>query len=744
MKNFKKLIKEAYLGNPLNEVDRATQADLYLSGEEEYPEFDINDVMDDLEDEEKDYSKMHNIELNARYKDKLGVRDTKGLTRDDLIRGLKFHEASIKMFDGKKFDELDIAQKQKLLSYMNRDAEKEFERRMAMREELLKEFTLPGGDYRDSYANRLPEEQLTTTDDYEVFMEMFPRGEASRILMNPNRKKLYDQHLEWTKDSQYNNVFVHMQYHEVEHEGELYKIHQTQYYNTNYDDFRSPRFTELMISKDGKRMGTYLVDTKEYVEDLKNLDIKKRVSESLNEDMGEWPKELKSRYSDEYRFELEKVTPTYKDKPGRAKYRVIDIESGELKGTPVFGKPESLMDFADDLIKPQGGTQSSHFGTNENINDPVLMRTRAAQMKRDAIDKKDLENKSKRISAEKAVDLRYELSILDKEREDILIRIEDLAVETDQTAEPEGGEKADDVGERMEIALKDLRDIDSKIIGIKDDLGIFDMNEDRFAGSDPRAGSTIRGTGFAKFKPTYGDLVKKYGKDLINFVIGIDDISEKEIEGIIKKYGSDSFIEYLDDRIQVHLEEPGIRQKFKSVNEGKYSIGYEDKDDNRHYITIEASSEKEAKSKLMKDAGDEVRILKSIELVDEGTCGYGEDGKVDPENTDKLKPAGPINEIESGDIVTYKDEDHTVMRIDDDGKIYIRPNEESAILGKKDTFWVKPEDLEEGNGGAKQDFTLNINNPGAESRALDDEVNKTGYSESLQESLRKKLRERLK
>jgi hypothetical protein len=84
------------------------------------------------------------------------------------------------------------------------------------------------------------------------------------------------------------------------------------------------------------------------------------------------------------------------------------------------------------------------------------------------------------------------------------------------------------------------------------------------------------------------------------------------------------------------------------------------------------------------------------------------------------------------------------MRIDDDGKIYIRPNEESAILGKKDTFWVKPEDLEEGNGGAKQDFTLNINNPGAESRALDDEVNKTGYSESLQESLRKKLRERLK
>ena len=79
----------------------------------------------------------------------------------------------------------------------------------------------------------------------------------------------------------------------------------------------------------------------------------------MDEDMEEWPKELTSRYSDEYRFELEKVMSD------RAKYRVIDIESGELKGTPVFGKPESLMAFADDLIKPQGGTQSSHFGTNE-------------------------------------------------------------------------------------------------------------------------------------------------------------------------------------------------------------------------------------------------------------------------------------------------------------------------------------------------------------------------------------------
>ena len=86
----------------------------------------------------------------------------------------------------------------------------------------------------------------------------------------------------------------------------------------------------------------------------------------LNEEMTDWPKELTSRYSDEYRFELENISPTYKDQPGRAKYRVIDIESGELKSTPVFGKPEHLIAFADDLIKPQGGRQSSNFGESVN------------------------------------------------------------------------------------------------------------------------------------------------------------------------------------------------------------------------------------------------------------------------------------------------------------------------------------------------------------------------------------------
>mgnify|MGYP003636232075 CR=1 FL=1 len=124
-------------------------------------------------------------------------------------------------------------------------------------------------------------------------------------------------------------------------------------------------------------------------------------------------------------------------------------------------------------LKPTEKQPGKYDGVDfmdENINDPVLIKTRAAQMKRDAMD-------SKRISAEKAMDLRYELSILDNEREDILMRIEDIGVEMEQTAEPEGGPIADELGGRLMTAEKELRAIDSQIIDIKDDLGYFDMNE---------------------------------------------------------------------------------------------------------------------------------------------------------------------------------------------------------------------------------------------------------------------------
>jgi hypothetical protein len=507
MKNFKKLIKEAHLGNPLNEEDRATRVDKMLSGEYEDEDYKdskrYDDVRADLEGEIN--------EENEKW-DKIA--------RDEY---------------GKPWMELSIAQKQEMLSYANREAEKQFQ------------------------------------TDYE------------------KRRK-------GDLDDEYDGM-------------------------TDYQRGR------------------------------------------MDEDMGEWPKELSSRYSDEYRFELEKVTPTYKDKPGRAKYRVIDIESGELKGTPVFGKPESLMAFADDLIKPQGGTQSTNLG--EDINDPVLMRTRAAQMKRDAIEKKDLENKSKRISVDKAIDLRYELSILDREREDILMRIEDIGVEMDQTAEPEGGPIADKLGERLMAAERELRAIDSKIIDIKDDLGIFDMNE-------------------SVNENTLGDLVKKYGKDLINFVIGIDELTKDEIKDV----------EYLDDRIQIHLEEPEIRQKY----------------------------------------------------LPEGTCGYGEDGVIGD------KPAGPNMEedlevdvsLYSGDSSMFsKPKEKVTVNIpgdfnDNEGEIAV---EKELRKQNKSFKSFKVKDIKELPEDINLDEELFTPNEIGD-EAVEKESNSSAY-ESLREFLRKNLRKRL-
>jgi hypothetical protein len=45
-----------------------------------------------------------------------------------------------------------------------------------------------------------------------------------------------------------------------------------------------------------------------------------------------------------------------------------------------------------------------------------------------------------------------------------------------------------------------------------------------------------------------------------------------------------------------------------------------------------------------------------------------------------------------GDSVTYNNELHDVVRVEDD-KIYIRPSASSHILGKKNIFWVKKSDL---------------------------------------------------
>ena len=97
---------------------------------------------------------------------------------------------------------------------------------------------------------------------------------------------------------------------------------------------------------------------------------------ALKENTTNWPKEVPSRYGDII-FRLVKVMPD------RAKYELIDAETGKTweTGGRVYGTVNQLKASAEDTIKPQGGRQSSYFGSvNE---DKKLTYNNFVQMVRD-------------------------------------------------------------------------------------------------------------------------------------------------------------------------------------------------------------------------------------------------------------------------------------------------------------------------------------------------------------------------
>ena len=616
MKNFKKLIKEAYLGNPLNEDRYLKNQDSYIRVTEPrfrkdknnpnflfgYINYDtgpgvsialgketmagqikrlssmeamrrMKSIAVQLEDafniEDIEITDLKNgvVELFAVSDDFIDMdpkselsmamlNETAGTFGDGVTDEIKakYNKAAMDEY-GKPFAELDIFQKQEIMKAIVKYTGPEFDtdytkyrKEMSdyVNEELLKEFTVPGGNYRDSYANSLPEEQLTSPDEYELFMEMFPRGEASRILMDPNRKKLFDQHLEWTKDSQYNNVFQHMQYHDVEYEGEPYRIHQTQYYNTNYKDFRNPSYTELMISKDGKRMGTYLVDTKEYIKDLKDLEVKDRVMEGT------------CGYGEDG-----KIDPENTDKLKPAGSEMSDEELHKLVKDKL---KKNFLDEAEDRL-------------NESINEGKFP---------DSFTVKDI--------------LHYTPEIDGKPKK--------LYKGTYKLKNDKG-----DTAVYFNQAFKSEIEIDN------DDIFNFKRLKSNFKVEDGGIEAELK---------------KNYGKTW--------DFPEPA---------------------QVTKEKlPTLNETGTGIPEPKFlnDMSYEELLDLKRQSNYR---------KYPKSERDKVEAA--------------------------INKKKPINEIESGDIVVYNHDDHTVQRIEDDElgvRIYIRPNERSYYGGRKDTFWVKPTDIE--------------------------------------------------
>ena len=89
--------------------------------------------------------------------------------------------------------------------------------------------------------------------------------------------------------------------------------------------------------------------------------IAKEKNKKLREG-NEWPEEVMSRHKD-IKFIKQKSSSD------KATYQIIDLENNnKVKGSMTFSSVNNLKDFADDYIKPQGGTISTHLGEN-NINE---------------------------------------------------------------------------------------------------------------------------------------------------------------------------------------------------------------------------------------------------------------------------------------------------------------------------------------------------------------------------------------
>ena len=132
-----------------------------------------------------------------------------------------------------------------------------------------------------------------------IFAEILPKGVASENDAI-EALKAHDKSGIKARMGNHAPMFVHVQYHDLEHEGKDYRIHQTQYYNSNFKD-KDPSFnpavSEVTLfhitkkaedrrdSEEKKKLGTILVKTGEYIQDLNALDGlgKRHMEEAKNE-----------------------------------------------------------------------------------------------------------------------------------------------------------------------------------------------------------------------------------------------------------------------------------------------------------------------------------------------------------------------------------------------------------------------------------------------------------------------------
>lgn len=169
-------------------------------------------------------------------------------------------------------------EKVRKLNQEKKDYEADMHRKVAGkgRDQELNEYTdnsFTGAELIDMVSKETPDMFAK-----QLFADLLPKGVASE---DEAIKALHAHDKSGIKArmGQYAPMFVHVQYHELEHEGEKYRMHQKQYYNSNFKD-KDPDFnpgvsviTLMKVDEndDGQNLGSILVKTDEYVQDLRNL-----------------------------------------------------------------------------------------------------------------------------------------------------------------------------------------------------------------------------------------------------------------------------------------------------------------------------------------------------------------------------------------------------------------------------------------------------------------------------------------
>jgi hypothetical protein len=219
----------------------------------------------------------------------------------------------------------------------------EKKRGAAIEKSMLKEYTDINFSGQDTLM-RLDEPSYEAEDAFEEF---FPMGYASQDDA-ADALIAHDKSPIKARMGQYAPMFVHVQYHEFTDEaGEKYRVHQTQYYNSNFKDDPdfNPRVTVLTLTKLADpdnpspqsqkdiRLGAIVVKTDEYIKDLRYLEregkLGKRVSEAINKEALNKIDKSKLAESILKKLRESKEERTFTVSKRRAKAEVKDIEKGK-------------------------------------------------------------------------------------------------------------------------------------------------------------------------------------------------------------------------------------------------------------------------------------------------------------------------------------------------------------------------------------------------------------------------------